>query len=61
MLKRWTHLFDPYTEHLRFRNLWVILPSYPLKMWNKEALTAIGNEIGQFMFMEEGFLKGIDI
>jgi hypothetical protein len=47
MLKRWRVCFDPATDYFQFRHLWVLLPGFPLQLWNAKALEAIGNELGR--------------
>jgi hypothetical protein len=60
MMKRWTHLFDPEKEHIRFRHLWVLLPGCPLVFWNLEAFKVIGNTLGKFMHVDPQLLSGQD-
>jgi hypothetical protein len=46
MLKRWRVAFDPCTEYFQYRYLWILLPGFPLDMWNEGALRAIGEALG---------------
>jgi hypothetical protein len=32
--------------------VWVILPSFPLAFWSREAMEAIGNKLGSFVKLE---------
>jgi len=56
MLKRWTHFFNLEKEHLRFHDLWVLLPGCPLAIWNLEAFKAIGDTLGKFMHVDSKLL-----
>ena len=58
MLKRWRVDFDPSTKYFQFRNVWILLPGLSLQLWNEGVLTSIGNELGQFIYVDEGLLKG---
>jgi hypothetical protein len=60
MLKRWTHLFNPEKDHLRFHHIWVLLSGFPLAFWNLEAFKEIGNSIGKFMYVDPQHLTGLD-
>jgi hypothetical protein len=53
MLKRWRTRFDPATEFFSLRHVWVLLPGFPLNLWNKKALMAIGNLLGRFLKVDE--------
>jgi hypothetical protein len=60
MLKRWRTWFDPATEYFSFRHVWVLLPGFPLNLWNKTALMAIGNLLGRFLKIDEACLLSSD-
>ena len=60
MIKQWDHLFNPEKEVMRIRHLWVLIPNYPLFLWNLEAFTAIGNHLGRFLHVEKSLLEGND-
>jgi hypothetical protein len=53
MLKRWRISFDPAQDYFQFRHLWVLLPGLPLNLWNKKALTTIGNALGRFICVDD--------
>jgi hypothetical protein len=52
MLKRWRIAVKPETEHFQHRHLWVLLPDFPLHLWNEGAFKAIGNALGQFIYLD---------
>jgi hypothetical protein len=56
MLKRWRLSFNPSTEYFSYRHIWVLLPSFPLQLWNRKAMEAVGNSLGRFLKIEEGDL-----
>jgi hypothetical protein len=60
MLKRWRTGFDPTTEYFNHRHVWVLLPGFPLNIWNLPALTTIGNLLGRFLKVDEAGLPSID-
>jgi hypothetical protein len=51
-LKEWMVDFDPMREPVNIKKVWAILPSFPLSLWSKEDLEAIGNKIGVFIKLE---------
>jgi len=53
MLKRWQLSFNPTTKYFSFRHIWVLLLSFPLQMWNRKAMEAVGNSIGHLLKIEE--------
>ena len=59
MWKRWSHTLDPTNESLQFRNLWVLLPGFPLELWNQETFVVVGNEFGHFLHMVMKFMGKI--
>jgi hypothetical protein len=48
MMKHWRMGFDPFKDYFSYRHVWVLLPGLPLNLWNKKALSAIGNLLGRF-------------
>jgi hypothetical protein len=60
MLKRWRMRFDPTTEFFSLHHVWVLLPSFPLNLWNKKAMMAIGNLFGRFLKVDEKGLQDPD-
>jgi hypothetical protein len=48
MLKHWRTGFDPTTEYFIFRHVWVLLPGFPLNLWNITALTDYRQPPGSF-------------
>ena len=60
MLQRRNYGFDPATEGLRFRHIWVLLLDVPTIFWNREDLMAIGNHIGHCIHLNEGLLNRMD-
>ena len=59
-LKRWSHLSNPYLDHIQFRYLSVVLLGFSLKMWCLEISVEIGNFLAKFLHMEEDCLLGFD-
>lgn len=57
MLKRWGLAFNPKIEYFSVRNIWVMLPGLPLYLWNEGALTAIGNNMGNFIMVDKKNLE----
>jgi hypothetical protein len=57
MLKRWRVAFDPRTETLPVRHLWVLLSGLPLHLWNEGALRAIGDALGHFITLDHSTLE----
>jgi hypothetical protein len=60
MLKRWRTGFDPYKDYFSYRHVWVLLPGLSLNLWNKPALSAIGNLLGRFLKLDEVGLRSED-
>jgi hypothetical protein len=60
MLKRWWVSFDPTTDYFCFCHLWVLLPGFPLQLWNEKALEAIGNKLGRYISLDEYSLRAPD-
>ena len=60
VLDRWHIHFDPQRERVKKRHLWVLLPSLPLPLWNREVMEGIGNTIGRFVAVEDDFLHSYD-
>ena len=60
MLKCWRVSFNPSHDYFHFRNLWVLLPGFPLHFWNEKALEAIGNALGKFIKVDDGVLRALD-
>ena len=52
--------FNPWKEKLEKRNLWVLLPGFPLPCWNLVGFMAVAKDIGRFILIEEDFLIAID-
>ena len=40
--------------------MWVFFSGLPLVLWNKETFEAIGNQLDQFLHVEEKTLDGVD-
>jgi hypothetical protein len=57
MLKRWRPSFNLATDYFSYRHIWVLLPGFPLNLWNIKALTAIGNILGCFLKVDKVGLK----
>jgi hypothetical protein len=57
MLKRLRLAFNPQTEYFSVRNIWVMLPGIPLYLWNEGALTAIRNNLGNFIMVDKNNLE----
>ena len=49
VLKRWHSGFDPLTERVTIMHLWVLLPTLPFLLWNKELLVDLANLLGWFV------------
>jgi len=60
ILEQWTYAFNPEKEHIRFRHLWVLMPSCPVVIWNVEAFKVIGNTLGKFLHDDTRLLIGQD-
>lgn len=60
ILKRWHMGFNPVSEKIWFRHIWVLLPDFPLEMWHREGFTAVENHLGRFLHINEGTLNGMD-
>jgi hypothetical protein len=60
MLKKWHPGLNPEKEIVRFRHLWVLMPSCPLVFWILEAFKEIGNAIGKFVYIDPQLLTGSD-
>lgn len=45
--------FDPLTEPIRKRHLWLLLPGFPLQWWIKEILIRVINSVGKFVYVYE--------
>lgn len=60
VLKRWHNGFDPRTEKLLIRHLWIILPGFPMHCWNIGGFMAVANSVGWFILMEEEQLMGAE-
>ena len=55
VLKKWHSGFDPLTERVAVRHLWVLLPALPFPLWNKDVLINLANLLGQFVALEKDF------
>ena len=55
VLKRWHSSFDPLTEKVTIRHLWVLLPALPFPLWNRDILIALANLLGRFVALEKDF------
>ena len=55
VLNRWHSGFDPLTERVTIRHLWVLFPALPYPLWNKDILIALENLIGCFVALEKDF------
>jgi hypothetical protein len=56
MIKRWRLAFNPDTEYFQYRHLWVLLPGFPLHLWNAAAMEVIGNSLGSFISLDASTL-----
>jgi hypothetical protein len=52
MLKRWTPGFSPYTESFSKRNMWMLLPDFPLELWSLPVFEAVANTVGRFVYFD---------
>ena len=55
VLKKWQSGFDPLTERVTVRHLWVLLPALPFPLWNKDVLINLTNLLGRFVALERDF------
>ena len=55
VLKKWHLGFDPLTERVAVRHLWVLLPALPFPLWNKDVLINLENLLGRFVALEKDF------
>ena len=55
VLNRWHSGFDPLTERVTIRHLWVLFPDLPYPLWSKDILIALANLIGRFVALEKDF------
>ena len=60
ILKKWHLNFDLDTECILMKNIWILLPNFPLALWNRRAFEAVGNTLGKFLFVDEETLMGCD-
>ena len=60
VLTRWHSSFDPLTERVTIRHLWVLFPALPFPLWNKDILADLANMIGRFVALEKDFLLIFD-
>ena len=60
VLKRWHLGFEPWSERMLQRHLWVILPDFPIQCWNLKGFMAIPKSIGTFMLIEDEQLLGFE-
>ena len=52
--------FDANKEAQNVQKIWAILPGLLMMFWNKEIMEAIGDKIGQFVALEEGWENKVD-
>jgi len=57
---RWHVRFNPLTEKISKRHLWVTLRGFPYQLWTKDILTKVGNMLGKFIFLEESIIHSRD-
>ena len=55
VLNRWNSGFDPLTERVTIRHLWVLFPALPFPLWNKDILADLTNTIGCLVALEKEF------
>ena len=55
VLNRWHSGFDPLTKRVTIRHLWVLFPTLPYPLWNKDILIALANLIRRFVALEKNF------
>ena len=60
MPKRWHATFCPVKEHFVLCHMWVLLLGFPLQFWNVEAYVTIGNDLGQFLYVDQEKLHSKD-
>jgi len=60
MLTWWYSGFEPVMEKVLLHHIWVLLPGFPLAMWNRDAFEAVGNHFGCFQHISDDTLKCID-
>lgn len=47
--------FNPKHEPITIQHIWVIILGLPVPFWRKSILEFIGNKIGMFLSLEEGW------
>ena len=55
VLKEWGVDFNPKHECVTVQLIWVIILGLPMPFWRKDIVEFIGNKIGMFMSLEEGW------
>lgn len=60
MLQRWYTDFDPRHARIEIRHLWVLLPDFPLALWNREAFELVGNRLGCFLHLGVDMQKRVE-
>jgi hypothetical protein len=60
MLKHWTPGFSPFSSSFSKRNLWMLLPDFPLELWSLPVFEAIANTVGKFVFFDSRSLNWIN-
>ena len=53
VLCRWHVGFDPCSERLVRRHLWVMLTDYPIECWNIQGFIWAGNTLGTLILVED--------
>lgn len=59
-MQRWYPALCLRTEQQNRRNMWVMLPGFPLELWSKEVFTNIANSLGRFVFLQEASLIEVE-
>lgn len=60
VLKRWHINFNPLTEQMRIRHLWVLLSEFPFELWMPNVFEGLGNLLGRFIRLEKNLIFGIN-
>jgi len=60
VLQRWTPNFNPEHSRLRVRHLWVSLWGLPVQFWDRKLLVDLANQIGKFLFLDDGLFSSHD-
>ena len=59
-MKKWSVDFDANIEPQNVQKVWSILPSFPMMFWQQEILEVVGEKIGKFIALEEGWEQKVE-